>query len=199
MLPRNHPLFNSRATIMEILTKNKYFVKVPRIYLYSPEELKYFGMHTTEINGRFDKKSSLELTDSYKSLLEIADIINDGMPVLVKEPVKYIPNIYEKLTEVIDILKNTPFPNEEEREELLFKLEIALEKIVKENGEYIGKIINDNDRYTNYTKQRFGKFMTPRSIEHKVKIDNNNTPTDTNKGLNRRYGMYKLNLDDIEG
>jgi len=171
---------------IDILTKKKFFVKIPRIYIYTEEEKKIFGIPVDEVNGKIDKKSVMDLVDSYKNVYELALIAYEDASILIKDENDII-EIMKLANEAINVLENSPNvkPNEN-NEDLVFALKTLLEKIQEANGDYLATLYRKNDPVKQYMDNTFGAFDAIASIKRKVPEVEEITPSSTNE---RVYGI----------
>jgi len=171
---------------IDILTKKKFFVKIPRIYIYTEEEKKIFGIPVDEVNGKIDKKSVMDLVDSYKNVYELALIAYEDATILIKDENDII-EIMKLANEAINVLENSPNvrPNEN-NEDLVFALKTLLEKIQEANGDYLATLYRKNDPVKQYMDNTFGAFDAIVNIKKKAPEVKEITPSSTNE---RVYGI----------
>jgi len=171
---------------IDILTKKKFFVKIPRIYIYTEEEKKIFGIPVDEVNGKIDKKSVMDLVDSYKNVYELALIAYEDATILIKNENDII-EIMKLANEAINILENSPNVRpDENNEDLIFALKTLLEKIQEANGDYLATLYRKNDPVKQYMDNTFGVFDAIVNIKKKVPDVKEITPSSTNE---RVYGI----------
>ena len=208
---RNHPNYYTPKNAFSMLTENKYFCRVPRIYIYSPDELKYYGIPVDEINGRVNKNSKFDLVDSYLSIMDFIKIASENSPVIIKERDK-IKEIYQIAKSALEILTRTP--QVQNYEELIENLEIFINKLEEENSELIyyqptvrkgtfEEKISKIDALKGIMKQpdiRDPNVKSAKDLEKPIGFVKNkkaNTKDLNNTNIKRKiYGI--LDLDDIE-
>jgi len=175
---------------MDKLTSKRFFVKIPRIYIYTEEEKKLFGIPVDEVNGNIDKKSIMDLVDSYKNVYELAMIAYENATILIKNE-NDILEILELANEAINILEKSPnVPNNENSEDLIFALKTLIEKIKETNGNYLRELYRRNDPINKYLKETFGGFEHTLAIKNRrpMVTDINPTPNSTSSS-DRVYGI----------
>lgn len=150
--------------ILKTLHENKFFCKIPRIYIYTEAEKELFGIGVDEVNNETDKTSLMELVDSYKSVYEIAYIVYENNDIYIKDD-DDILKILKIATEALDLLDHSP--NVElvkNYEDLKFALETLVEKIKSTNGDYLTTLYNKNDKIQQYNNDVFGTFQKIKSM-----------------------------------
>jgi len=174
---------------LKLLYSEKFFVKVPRIYIYTEKEKEMLGIGIDEVNGNINKKSMLELVDSYKSVYEIAEIVYEDRTVMIENE-SDILKILEIANEALNILEHAPNTNNEHYEELEYSLNALIEKIKLTHGDYLAKLYKQNDKVENYIEDTFGGFNKLINIK-KPEVVNVNASNDHNKRI------YGINFDTI--
>jgi len=161
------PIDYNFETVMNILTKKKFFVKVPRIYIYSEAEKEIFGIPMDIVNGEPDKKSIMELVDSYKNTYELAQIAYENNSIIIKNE-DDILEIIEIANQALNILRQMPNKEFYNNEDLSFSLETLIEKIKETHKDYLKTLYDRKDEVKNYIKETYDFFL---------KIKNSSTTT----------------------
>jgi hypothetical protein len=120
-------------TVKKTLRDFKVRVKVPRIALYTEEEIKLLGVPTSQINDNIDKNDLTRLDTVMLSVYELLDIADNGFGINILNP-EMIPKIVELLDEALEGLKYSI-----EEVELKDKIKNFMKKVLDVNREYVEK------------------------------------------------------------
>lgn len=133
---------NSLQYSRDVLKKFKerlFMVRVPRSLLYSPEEIKLFGLPITYGEDGANKKSINDLDTVMLPASKLVEIYKNGGTIYIKDP-NEIMVLGELLTEVADIYKYSVNVNDLEEKAVI---EEFLEALTGLNSGFIERKIKE--------------------------------------------------------
>ena len=133
-----HPIHKEKKLLSDLYNK-LYMVAVPKITLYTDEEIRVLGIPTTIKNGRPDIKSNLDMTKVMIPLKQIMEIYHNGFTIRVinRDDIYKIANDIDEILELLKYSINTY------NSDVKDKLKQFLDGILKINDVVIDEKINE--------------------------------------------------------
>ena len=181
------PYINTKQNIVNRLKQEKFFVVIPKIYIYTEQELKIYGIPLEEVNGKDNTKANLELVDSYKSVYDLAKIAAQDGTIKIKNESDMV-KIIEIVTEALDLLENAPGIVDEDLEELIMALNIFKNKVLDVNENNLQRLYKKQDKTENYLNDTFGGFEFSKKITKNI-AEVTDVTNVSKPRTNRKFGI----------
>jgi len=183
-----NPLESASTSIIKKLHSKKYFVRIPRIYIYTEKEKEVLGIPIDEINGVVNNKSVMDIVDSYKSIYDLAQITYEDNSIYVTNT-NDVMEIHQIAGEALNTLQNSP--GGDKYSELVFALEALVTKIEETYGTYLGELYKKKDNVEQYKEETFGQFDELNKLKARAPEVTEIKPKEIRKNI------YGLNFRDI--